>query len=163
MSCNYMCLQNITRNELALEIDDICTLVEHKISCGRIVCKWEVEMPSGDKFTYENSFSTEDICKEQYMVIIEKDGLRLCTKTFVKPVGDTIKVINENDIKEGLNIEKQNDGEESWYTLISIDYDGKEAKGTIISDSVFDYLESGSRLLGKLYDIGIKLVEVVNE
>lgn len=97
------------------------------------------------------------------MIIIEKDGLRLCTKTFVKPVGDTIKVINENDIKEGLNIEKQNDDEESWYTLISIDYDGKEAKGTIIRDSVFDYLESGSSLLGKLYDIGIKLVEISNE
>jgi hypothetical protein len=97
------------------------------------------------------------------MVIVEKDGLRLCTKTFVKPVGDTIKVINENDIKEGLNIEKQNNDGESWYTLISIDYNGKEAKGTIISDSVFDYLGSDYELLGKLYDIGIKLMEVVNE
>ena len=64
IGCNYMCLQNLTRNELELEIDDICTLVDHKISCGRIVCKWEVEKPSGDKFTYENSFSTENICKE---------------------------------------------------------------------------------------------------
>jgi hypothetical protein len=96
------------------------------------------------------------------MIIVEKDGFRLCTKTFVKPVGDTIKVINENDIKEGLNIEKQND-DDSWYTLISIDYDKKEAKGTIISDSVFDCLESDRKLLGKLYDIGIKLMEIVNE
>lgn len=63
MSCNYMCLQNLTRNELELEIDDICTLVDHKIGADRIVCKWEIEKPSGYKFTYENSFDKEKICR----------------------------------------------------------------------------------------------------
>lgn len=64
IGCNYMCLQNQTRNELELELDDICTLVDYKVGANRITCKWEIEKPSGDKFIYENSFGLENICKE---------------------------------------------------------------------------------------------------
>lgn len=98
------------------------------------------------------------------MVIVEKDGLRLCTKTFIKPVADSIQVSTENDIGKGLNIERQNEDSDSWYVILSIEYDGSDVRGIIVDNYMFEDLSGEDyRILCKLYGIGIKLMEVVNE
>lgn len=98
------------------------------------------------------------------MVIVEKDGLRLCTKTFITPVVDSIQVNTEEDISKGLNIERQNEDSDSWYVILSIEYDNKEVRGIIIDNSMFEDLSAEEyRILGKLYSAGIKLMEVIYE
>lgn len=98
------------------------------------------------------------------MVIVEKNDLRLCTKSFIELTAGTLQAVNEGCVRDGLNIEQYCEDNDSWYAIISIGMYGKEVRGTIVDDNLFNKLNTEDcELLSKLYDIGIKLVRLSNE